>query len=98
MNKGNIFNRFFPFLWLPSMSNITSCDSGSFSTENTREDAVVKQQPEILGQFHSPHSHTSTTTTTNNSNGSNTDSQSPAPVKKKRNLPGNPGNFSNNHF
>ncbi|KAH1192142.1 hypothetical protein AAZX31_20G221300 [Glycine max] len=72
------------------MSNITSCDSGSFSTENTREDAVVKQQPEILGQFHSPHSHTSTTTTTNNSNGSNTDSQSPAPVKKKRNLPGNP--------
>ncbi|KAG4997484.1 hypothetical protein JHK85_028923 [Glycine max] len=72
------------------MSNITSCDSGSFSTENTREDAAVKQQQsEMLGQFHSPHSHTSTTTT-NNSNGSNTNSQPPAPVKKKRSLPGNP--------
>ncbi|KAK7277942.1 hypothetical protein RJT34_22962 [Clitoria ternatea] len=70
------------------MSNITSCDSGSFSTENTREDAA-KQQPEMLCQFHSPHSHTSTTTT-NNSNGSNTNSQPSAPVKKKRSLPGNP--------
>ncbi|XP_027364877.1 zinc finger protein GAI-ASSOCIATED FACTOR 1-like isoform X1 [Abrus precatorius] len=70
------------------MSNITSCDSGSFSTENTREDAL-KQQQEMLGQFHSPHSHTSTTTT-NNSNGSNNNSQPPAPVKKKRSLPGNP--------
>ncbi|TKY45309.1 hypothetical protein E2542_SST30743 [Spatholobus suberectus] len=69
------------------MSNITRCDSGSFSTENTREDAA--KQSEILGQFHSPHSHTSTTTT-NNSNGSNTNSQPPAPVKKKRSLPGNP--------
>lgn len=74
------------------MSNITSCDSGSFSTENTREDAVKQQQTDqILGQFHSPHSHTSTTTNNNNnSNGSNTDLQ--PPLKKKRNLPGNPGN------
>jgi len=79
------------------MSNITSCDSGSFSTENTREDAAVKQKSEMLGQFHSPHSLTSTTTT-NNSNGSNTNSQPPAPVKKKRSLPGNPGNFSNSHL
>ncbi|KAK7269346.1 hypothetical protein RIF29_22071 [Crotalaria pallida] len=74
------------------MSNITSCDSGSFSTENTREDAV-KQQLEILGhQFNSPHSHTSTTTITNNdnSNGSNTNSQPPPSVKRKRSLPGNP--------
>ncbi|XP_061348474.1 zinc finger protein GAI-ASSOCIATED FACTOR 1-like [Gastrolobium bilobum] len=69
------------------MSNITNCDSGSFSTENTGEDAV-KQQSEILGQFHSPNSHASTTT--NNSNGSNTNSQLPPPVKKKRSLPGNP--------
>ncbi|KAJ1387426.1 Zinc finger C2H2-type [Sesbania bispinosa] len=72
------------------MSNITSCDSGSFSTENTREDAVKQQPPEILGQFHSPHSLTSTTITTNNSNGSNTNLQPPAPLKKKRSLPGNP--------
>jgi len=82
------------------MSNITSCDSGSFSTENTREDAAaaaVKHQSEMLGQFHSPHSLTSTTTT-NNSNGSNTNSQPPAPAKKKRSLPGNPGNFSHTHL
>ncbi|QCE07332.1 zinc finger protein GAI-ASSOCIATED FACTOR 1-like [Vigna unguiculata] len=73
------------------MSNITSCDSGSFSTENTREDAAaVKHQPEMLPQFHSPHSLTSTTTTTNNTNASNTISQPPPPVKKKRSLPGNP--------
>ncbi|XP_057735223.1 zinc finger protein GAI-ASSOCIATED FACTOR 1-like [Arachis stenosperma] len=82
------------------MSNITSCDSGSFSTENTvplLEDAVVKQQSsEILGGrfHHSPHSHTSTTTTNNNNNStnaSNTNSQPPPPPpKKKRNLPGNP--------
>ncbi|KAK2456568.1 zinc finger protein GAI-ASSOCIATED FACTOR [Trifolium repens] len=72
------------------MSNITSCDSESFSTENNREDGVKQlQQTEILGQFHSPHSHTSTTTTTNNnSNGSNTNLQ--PPLKRKRNLPGNP--------
>ncbi|CAL5208600.1 unnamed protein product [Lathyrus oleraceus] len=73
------------------MSNITSCDSGSFSTENIRDQDGVKhhqQQNEILGQFHSPHSHTSTTTTTNNSNGSNTNLQ--PPLKRKRNLPGNP--------
>ncbi|TKY61508.1 indeterminate-domain 2 [Spatholobus suberectus] len=69
-----------------SNSNITSCDSWSFSTENTGEDAAVKQQLEMLGQLHSPNSNTSTTT--NNSNGSNTNSQ--PPVKKKRNLPGNP--------
>jgi hypothetical protein len=75
------------------MSNITCCDSESFSTENNREDGVKQlQQTEILGQFHSPHSHTSTTTTTtnNNSNGSNTNLQ--PPLKRKRNLPGNPGN------
>ncbi|XP_061338045.1 zinc finger protein GAI-ASSOCIATED FACTOR 1-like [Gastrolobium bilobum] len=71
------------------MSNITSGDSRSFSSENIIEDAV-KQQSEMLGQFHSPHSHTSTATTNNNSNGSNTNSQPPAPLKKKRNLPGNP--------
>lgn len=76
------------------MSNITSCDSGSFSTENNREDAAVKQQQsEMLGQFHSPHSHTSTTTTNNSNGTSNTNSQQLAPVKKKRSLPGNPGNF-----
>ncbi|KAL2345679.1 hypothetical protein Fmac_006964 [Flemingia macrophylla] len=71
-----------------SNSNITSCDSWSFSTENTTGDhhAAVKQQLEMLGQLHSPNSNTSTTT--NNSNGSNTNSQ--PPVKKKRNLPGNP--------
>ncbi|KAK7284364.1 hypothetical protein RJT34_19109 [Clitoria ternatea] len=71
------------------MSNITSCDSGSFSTENTGEDAV-KQKLEMLGQLHSPnYSHTSTTT--NNSTASNTNSQPPPPPpKKKRNLPGNP--------
>jgi len=82
------------------MSNITSCDSGSFSTENTREDAAaVKHQPEMLPQFHSPHSLTSTTTTTNNTNASNTISQPPPPVKKKRSLPGNPGmNFFNTHL
>ncbi|XP_019452361.1 PREDICTED: protein indeterminate-domain 12-like isoform X2 [Lupinus angustifolius] len=68
------------------MSNITSCDSGSFSTENTREDAV-KQQLEILGQFNSPHSHT---TTNNNSNVSNTSLQQPPSAKRKRSLPGNP--------
>ncbi|XP_057424728.1 zinc finger protein GAI-ASSOCIATED FACTOR 1-like [Lotus japonicus] len=76
------------------MSNITSCDSGSFSTENNRGDniAVKKQQPEIFGQFHSPHSHasTTTTTTTNKSNGSNTNLQPSAPAKRKRSLPGNP--------
>ncbi|CAL0316566.1 unnamed protein product [Lupinus luteus] len=79
------------------MSNITSCDSVSFSTENTREDAV-KQQLEILGQFNSPNSasHTSTTTTTNNninnyySNVSNTNSQQLSSAKRKRSLPGNP--------
>lgn len=80
------------------MSNITSCDSGSFSTENNRGDniAVKKQQPEIFGQFHSPHSHTSTTTTTttNKSNGSNTNLQPSAPAKRKRSLPGNPGIFN----
>ena len=66
-----------------AMSNITSCDSGSFSTENTRDQDGVKhqQQNEILGQFHSPHSHTSTTTTTNNSNDSNTNLQ--PPLKRK---------------
>ncbi|RDX97552.1 Protein indeterminate-domain 2 [Mucuna pruriens] len=70
-----------------SNSNITSCDSWSFSTENnTGEDAAVKQQLEMLGQLHSPNSNTSTTT--NNSNAENTNSQ--PPVKKKRNLPGNP--------
>ncbi|CAJ1960843.1 unnamed protein product [Sphenostylis stenocarpa] len=70
-----------------SNSNITSCDSWSFSTENTGEDAAaVKQQLEMLGQLHSPNSNTSTTT--NNSNASNTTSQ--PPPKKKRNLPGNP--------
>ncbi|KAK8468702.1 hypothetical protein PHAVU_006G090800 [Phaseolus vulgaris] len=70
-----------------SNSNITSCDSWSFSTENTGEDAgAVKQKLEMLGQLHSPNSNTSTTT--NNSNGSNTTSQ--PPHKKKRNLPGNP--------
>lgn len=80
---------FFPFVNF-AMSNITSCDSGSLSTENNR-DVAVKQKPiEIVGQFHSPHSHTSTTTTNNNSNGSNTILQ--PPLKKKRNLPGNPGN------
>ncbi|KAJ1417122.1 Zinc finger C2H2-type [Sesbania bispinosa] len=63
------------------MSNITSCDSGSLSTEHTREDAV-KQQSLILG-----HLHTSTTT----SNGTNSNSQTPPPpAKKKRSLPGNP--------
>ncbi|KAK7337771.1 hypothetical protein VNO77_18358 [Canavalia gladiata] len=70
------------------MSNITSCDSGSFSTETTTEGAAIKHQLEMFGQFHSPNSHTSTTT--NNSNGSNTNSQQPPPVKKKRSLPGNP--------
>lgn len=77
------------------MSNITSCDSGgSFSTENTtREDAFKQQQSEILGHFNSPHSHTSTTTN-DNSNGSNTNNlQPPASIKKKRSLPGNPGNL-----
>ncbi|KAG4916855.1 hypothetical protein JHK87_054412 [Glycine soja] len=74
-----------------SNSNITSCDSWSFTTENNNngEDAAatVKQQLEMLGQLYSPNSNTSTTT--NNSNGgSNADSQPPA--KKKRNLPGNP--------
>jgi len=73
-----------------SNSNITSCDSWSFSTENTGEDAgAVKQKLEMLGQLHSPNSNTSTTT--NNSNGSNTTSQ--PPHKKKRNLPGNPGHL-----
>ncbi|KAF1860968.1 hypothetical protein Lal_00000383 [Lupinus albus] len=71
------------------MSNITSCDSGSFSTENTSEDAV-KQQLEILGKFNSPHhSHTSTTRN-NNSNVSNTSLQQPPSAKRKRSLPGNP--------
>ncbi|XP_047154917.1 zinc finger protein GAI-ASSOCIATED FACTOR 1-like [Vigna umbellata] len=73
-----------------SNSNITSCDSWSFSTENTGEDAaaaaVKHQQLEMLPQNHSPNSNTSTTT--NNSNASNTNSQ--PPLKKKRNLPGNP--------
>lgn len=64
------------------MSNNTSGDSGSFSTENAGEGAA-KRPSEVLGQFHSPNSLTSTTT---NSNGSNT----PPPPKKKRNLPGNP--------
>ncbi|XP_045816320.1 zinc finger protein GAI-ASSOCIATED FACTOR 1-like [Trifolium pratense] len=67
------------------MSNITSCDSGSFSTENNREDGV--KQTEILGQFHSPHSHTSTTN--NNTNGTSNTNLQP-PLKRKRNLPGNP--------
>ncbi|XP_028780892.1 zinc finger protein GAI-ASSOCIATED FACTOR 1 isoform X2 [Neltuma alba] len=66
------------------MSNNTSGDSGSFSTENAG-DGVGKRQSELLGQFHSPNSLTSTTT---NSNGSNT--PPPPPPKKKRNLPGNP--------
>ena len=84
-----------------SNSNITSCDSWRFSTENninSGEDAAVavKQQLEMLGQLHSPNSNTSTTTNNSNGSASNTDSQPPA--KKKRNLPGNPGNFSNNHF
>ncbi|CAL0320975.1 unnamed protein product [Lupinus luteus] len=70
------------------MSNITSCDSGSFSTENTTEDAV-KQQLDILGQFNRPHSHTSTTTN-NNSNVSNTSLQPSPSTKRKRSLPGNP--------
>ncbi|KAK7258885.1 hypothetical protein RIF29_24474 [Crotalaria pallida] len=73
------------------MSNITSCDSGSFSTENNNgEEAAGKKQPGIVGQFHSSNSHTSTITNTN-SNGSNSNSQSaPSVNKKKRNLPGNP--------
>ncbi|KAG2395132.1 uncharacterized protein HKW66_Vig0074920 [Vigna angularis] len=82
-----------------SNSNITSCDSWSFSTENTGEDAaaaVKHQQLEMLPQNHSPNSNTSTTT--NNSNASNTNSQ--PPLKKKRNLPGNPASLpinTNNH-
>lgn len=79
------------------MSNITSCDSGgSFCTENIREDAAIKRHnPQLPAahnhqpQFHSP---TSLTSTTTNSNGSNSNSQLPSPVKKKRSLPGNPGN------
>ncbi|KAI9084888.1 hypothetical protein K1719_033294 [Acacia pycnantha] len=67
------------------MSNNTSGDSVSFSTENAGEGGA-KRPSEVLGQFHSPNSLTSTTTT--NSNGSNT--PPPPPPKKKRNLPGNP--------
>ncbi|XP_028770862.1 zinc finger protein GAI-ASSOCIATED FACTOR 1 [Neltuma alba] len=67
------------------MSNITSCDSGSF-----REDAAIKHRPQLTAAHHQFHSPTSLTSTTTNSNGSNANSQLPPPVKRKRNLPGNP--------
>ncbi|KAF7805106.1 protein indeterminate-domain 2 [Senna tora] len=68
------------------MSNITSCDSGSFSTSRELDAVVVKQQTGAHHEFHSPNSLTSTTTT---SNVSDTNSHLP-PLKKKRSLPGNP--------
>lgn len=63
------------------MSNMTG-DEGSFSSGNTGEIQHPQEKPQ----------NSIVSNATTNSNDSS--SQQP-PTRKKRNLPGNPGNFSN---
>lgn len=71
------------------MSTITGSDVGSFSSENISVEIHNQQKQELLKNFHGFNSLSSTLTV---SNGSNIQLQQPQlPIKRKRNLPGNPG-------
>ncbi|CAK9175959.1 unnamed protein product [Ilex paraguariensis] len=74
------------------MSNITG-DEGSFSSGNTGEEVQQlqeKKQLQLENHLHGSGLVPSGAMT--NSNGSSSQQQ---PAKKKRNLPGTPGNFNN---
>lgn len=75
------------------MSNITG-EGGTFSSGNTTAavgEADVQQQELLINHLNSI---ASTTVATSTTNGSTAQQHQPSTVKKKRNLPGNPGNIS----
>ena len=86
-----------PFFLLPAqMSNITG-EEGSFSSGQTGDQEVLQgnQQKQLPNhQFHGSNSGIPSASASTNSNDSSSQQPQQQPVpKKKRNLPGTPGNI-----